>query len=100
MELFKVTLHVRLLLRLVEGLQAHFEEGRLHLIVGLLLRSNLHGGLRVSVFAGLSKDGDVSWRINLLEDHLELVKQSQGVATLLLHDLIDTLRVELDLQVP
>jgi len=100
LELLQVTLHVGLLLRLVECLQAHFEEGRLHLVVGLLLGANLHGGLRVPVLAGLSKNGDVGWRVNLLEDHLELVQQSQGVATLLLHDLVDTLRVELDLQIP
>jgi hypothetical protein len=43
---------------------------------------------------------DVSWRVDLLKRHLELVEQSESDAALLLHDLVDHLAVEVDFQVP
>ena len=47
----------------------------------------------------LGQHGDISGRIYALKHLLELVEETECVATLLLHDLVDHLRVELDLQV-
>jgi len=95
-----VTLHVRLLLGLVKSLEALLEELSGHGLVGLLGGAELESRLGIAVFAGLSQDGDVRWRIDLLEDHFELIKHPERETALLLHDLVDALRVKLDVQVP
>ena len=100
LELGKVTLHVRLLLGLVESLETLLEELSGHGLIGLLGRAELESRLGIAVFAGLSQDGDVCWRVYLLEDHFELIKHPECETALLLHDLVDALRVKLDVQVP
>ena len=54
--------------------------------------------LVVTKFPGLGNDGDISWRVYFFEHHLYLVKDSEGEATFLLHDLLHSLAVELDFQ--
>ena len=95
-----VGLHIEGLLGLVEGVDAGLEEGVLDPVVGLFGARDLLSWLVVSKLAGLAEDGDICWWVDLLKHHLELVEQPEGVSTLFLHDLVDHLRVTLDLQVP
>ena len=95
-----MTLHVRLLLGLVESLEALLEELSGHGLVRLLGGAELESRLSIAVFAGLAQDSDIRWRVDLLEDHFELIEHPECEATLLLHDLVDALRVKLDVQVP
>mmetsp|Transcript_38027 Transcript_38027/g.46462 ORF Transcript_38027/g.46462 Transcript_38027/m.46462 type:complete len:415 (-) Transcript_38027:290-1534(-) len=67
---FKMRLHVELLLRLVERVNASLEELVLHLVVLLLRVGNLLGGLVVAELASLGEHGDVSRRVHLLQHHL------------------------------
>ena len=46
----------------------------------------------------LFKDGDVSRRVNLLKSHLQLIEEPKSDAPLLLHNAIDHLRIEFDVQ--
>ena len=98
-ELLEVVLHVHGLLRFVQCLQARLEEGALHLVVSFLCWPDLQSRLVVSNFARLSKNSDVSWGIHFLEDHLELIKETQSKTSLLLHDLVHLSRVKFDLEV-
>lgn len=90
-ELLHVSLHVEHLLGLVEDLKALLEEGVLHIVVLLFGHGDFLSGLVVAELASLGQHGDVSGRVDLLKDHLELVEQAQGNASLLLHDFIDAL---------
>ena len=71
----------------------------LHTVVLLLGIGNFLGWLVVPELAGLGEHGDVSNGVNLLEAHLKLVEKAQGQTTLTLHDLVNHLRVKLDVQV-
>ena len=92
-------LHVELFLWLVQGVDALFKELVLHTVVLLLRIGNFLGWLVVTELASLGKHGNVSNGVNLLQAHLELVEEAQGQTTLTLHDLVNHLRVELDVQV-
>ena len=100
LKLSEMVLHVHRLLGLVQGLQPSLKEGALHLVVSILGRADLQGRLVVPHLAGLPQDRDVSWRVDLLQDHFQLVEKPQSVASLLLHDLVHLLGVELDVEVP
>lgn len=98
-ELFKMALHVHGLLRFVEGLEANLEERALHLVVGLLGSANLLSGLVVTNFSRLPEYSDISGRVDLLQDHLKLVEETKGKASLLFHDFVDLPRVKLDIEI-
>ena len=92
-------LHVQLLLGLVEGIDALFEESVLDAIILLLGVGNFLGGLVVAELAGFGQYGDISDGVNLLKAHLELIQEAEGNTALSLHDLVHHLRVEFDVQV-
>lgn len=71
----------------------------MHLVVLVLAGSNLESWLVVTHLSRLPQDSDVSWRVHFLQDHLDLVEQSQCIASLLLHNAVDQARVKLDVQV-
>lgn len=98
-ELFEVIFHIHGFLRLVESLEAHFEEGRLHFVVGILVRANLESRLIVANLARFPENGDVCWRVDFFEDHLELVEKTECETPLLLHDLVHLPRIKFDVQV-
>lgn len=98
-EFLNVSLHVENLLGLVKRSHALLEELVLDMIVGVLGHRDLLSGLVVTELARLGEDGDVRWWVDLLKHHLQLVKKAERQPSLLLHDLLDNLGVELDLQV-
>jgi len=61
--------------------------------------SNLLGGLVVAELPCLGEHGDVRWRVDFFKDHFHLVQESESLAALALHDLVDGCRVELDAKV-
>jgi hypothetical protein len=99
LELLQVSIDVHHLLGLVQGLQPCLEERALHFVVTALVGANLECRLVVTHLTGLAEDSDIGRRVDLLQDHLDLVQQSESVATLLLHDLVDQAGVELDIEV-
>lgn len=99
-ELLQVVLHVHRLLGLVQRLKTGLEEAALHLVVRVLAWTDLQSRLVVAHLSCLTKNSDVGRRVDLLQNHLDLVKQSESVASLLLHDLVDESGVELDVEVP
>ena len=68
--------HVEHFLWLVEGIDASFEEGVLHLVIFFLLHCNFLGWLVVSKLTRFSKHCDVGGWIDFLKDHFELVEQA------------------------
>ena len=100
LELGQVRLHIECLLRLVQGVYAGLEELVLDLVILFLGIGNLLSWLVVTEFASFCEDSDVSYGVDLLQTHLELVKKAQGNATLSLHDLVHHFGVKLDVQVP
>ena len=99
LKLVEVRLHVELLLGLVERVYALFEELVLDAIVLLLGVRDFLGGLVITELARLGQHGDVCSWVHLLQAHLQLVEEAEGEATLPLHDLVDHLRVKLDVEV-
>ena len=99
LKLVEVGFHVELLLRLVQGVDAGLEELMLHLVVLFLGVSNFLGGLVVPKVARFRQHGNVCYRVDLLQTHLQLVEEAQGNASLALHDSVDHFGVELDIQV-
>lgn len=55
-------------------------------------------GLVVAKGTSLGHDGDVSRWVDLLEHHLELVEQTEGLASLAVHNLLNSLAVELNVE--
>lgn len=98
-KLIQVRLHVELLLRLVEGVDACLEELVLHFVVLLLGVGDFLGGLIVAELAGLSEHGDVRDWVHLLQAHLQLIEEAESNSSLPLHDLVNHLGVELDVQI-
>ena len=98
-ELFEVIFHIHGFLRLVESLETNLEEGRLHFVVGILVRAYLESRLIVTNFARFPENGNVCRRVDLFEDHLELVEKTECKTPLLLHDLVDLPRIKFDVQV-
>ncbi len=86
-------------MRLVQGVDACFEELVLHSVVFFLRHGDFLSRLVVSELARFGQYGDVGGRVDLFQHHLELIKQAQGDASLTLHDLVDHLGVEFDVQV-
>lgn len=99
LELQQVRLHVQLLLWLVERVNACLEELMLHSVVLFLRVGNLLSRLVVAKLARLGQHGDICRWVDLLKHHLELIKKAQSDASLALHNLVDHLGVELDVQV-
>ena len=99
LKLLQVRLHVQLLLWLVERVNACLEELVLHSVVLFLRVGNLLRRLVVAKLARLGQHGDICRWVDLLKHHLELIKEAQGDASLALHNLVDHLGVELDVQV-
>lgn len=91
-----VLLHVDLLLGLVERGKSLLEEFMLNFVEFFHGLGDLLGGLVVTELPGLRQHGNVCWRVDLLEDHLHLVKQPQSDAAFALHDLVDGRGVKLD----
>lgn len=92
-------LHVQLLLGLVQCVDTLFEELVLHTIILLLRVCDLLGRLVVTELASLSQHGDIGRRVDLLQHHLELVEEAEGDAPLALHNFVNHLRVELNVEV-
>lgn len=74
LELLQVRLHVELLLGLVQGVDARFEELVLHSVVLFLGHCDFLSRLVVSKLARFGQHGDVGGRVDLFQNHLELVK--------------------------
>ena len=98
-EFFKVSFDIHGLLRFVQSLKAGFKEVGLHFVVSNLVRPDLQSWLVVSDFACLPENSDVSGRIDLLENHLELVEQSKCLSSLLFHNFVNLLGVKLDIKI-
>lgn len=99
-EFLKMVFHVHSLLRLVQGLKTGLEERALHLVVRLFSWPNFQSWLVITDFTSLPQDGDVSWRVNFLKDHLKLIKETKCVTSFHLHDLVNLPGVKLDVKVP
>ena len=69
-----------------------------HFVIFRLGKGNPLSGLVVSERPSLRHDRDVRGRVYLLEHHLELVEQSQSLASLSFHDLLDSAGRKLDFQ--
>lgn len=91
LKLLQVSLHVQLLLWLVEGVDARLEELVLHFVVLFLGVGDFLSRLVVAKLAGLGEHGDVCHWVHLLEAHFELVEEAKGDSSLPLHDLVDHL---------
>lgn len=98
-KLLQVRFHIELLLRLVERVDACFEELVLDTVVFFFGIGDFLSGLVVAELTSLGEHCDVCCRVDLFQAHLELVEQSESKATLPLHDLVDHLGVELDIEV-
>ena len=98
-EFLNVSFHVQLFLGLIESVDSGLEELVLDPVILFFGDSNFLCGLVVSKLACLGQHGNVCGRVNLLQSHLELVEDAQGNATLPLHNLVDHLGVELNVQI-
>jgi len=99
LKLQQVFLHVESLLRLVQRLQPLLEKGVLHSVEFLLGCGDLLDGLAVSKLSGGLEHLHVSGRVYFLKHHLQLIEETEGYTTLLLHNPIDLLTVEFDFKV-
>lgn len=88
-----------MLLRLIERGQPLLEELVLDFVILRQSRCNFLSGLVVPELAGFREDDNIGGRVDFLEDHFELVEKPEGHAAFALHDLVDGLAVELDVQV-
>lgn len=70
-----VLLHVDLLLGLVERGKSLLEELMLNFVKFFHGLGDLLGGLVVTKLPGLGQHGNIRWRVDLLKDHLHLIKQ-------------------------
>ena len=94
-----VSLHIQLLLRLVQRVDALFEELMLNMVVFFLRVGDLLGWLVVTELASFRQDSDIGRGVDLLKHHFELVEKAEGNASLPLHNLVHHLGVELNVKV-
>ena len=93
-------LEVDVLLRAVELAKPLLEEGVGDVVVLGLAHGDALRRLVVAKRARLGHNADVSGRVHLLEHHLELVEKSERLTTLSVHNLLNSLAVELDVEAP
>lgn len=98
-KLQKMGLHIELLLGLVESIDTDLEKLVLHTVIFLLGIGNFLCRLVITKLSSFGKHGNICDRVNLFQAHFQLVQKSQCQSTIPFHDLVDHLRVELDIQV-